>query len=118
MYHNTIPQGWLVGCFLTCVNRGNSVTLYVNLLISEIDIRLPRWLSSKESAASAGDAGSVPGSRRSPGGGNGNPLQYSCMGNSMDSGAWLATVHGIAKSWMGLSDWHALKRDDSIPLFT
>ena len=42
------------------------------------------------------DAGSIPGSGRSPGGGNGNPLQYSCLENSMDRGAWQATVHGVA----------------------
>ena len=44
------------------------------------------------------DAGSIPGSERSPGGGNGNPLQYSCLGNPMDRGAWWATVHRVAKS--------------------
>ena len=44
------------------------------------------------------DAGSVPGSGRSPGIGNGNPLQYSCLENSMDTGAWQATVHGVAES--------------------
>ena len=49
------------------------------------------------------DAGSIPGSGRSPGGGNGNLLQYSCLGNPMDRGAWWATVHGIAKSWSQLS---------------
>jgi len=42
--------------------------------------------------------GSIPESGRSPGGGNGNPLQYSCLENSMDRGAWWATVHGVAKS--------------------
>ena len=46
--------------------------------------------------ASAGDAGSIPGLARSPGGGNGNPLQYSCLENSMDRGAWWAIVHGVA----------------------
>ena len=59
------------------------------------------WLSGKESDASAGDtgdAGSIPGSGRSPGGGNGNPLQYSCMQNPMDREAWQATVHRVAKS--------------------
>ena len=45
-----------------------------------------------------GDVGSVPGSGRSPGEGNGNPLQYSCLENSMDRGAWQATVHGVTKS--------------------
>ena len=46
-----------------------------------------------------GDPGSIPGWRRSPGEGNGNPLQYSCLENPMDRGAWWATVHGITKSW-------------------
>ena len=51
----------------------------------------------KASACSAGDPGSVPGSGRSPGEGNGNPLQYSCLGNPMEREAWLATVHGVTK---------------------
>ena len=48
-------------------------------------------------AGDAGDVGSIPGSGRPPGGGNGNPLQYSCPGNPMDRGEWQATVHGITK---------------------
>ena len=56
---------------------------------------LPRWLNGKESSCSAGDMGSVSGLRRSPGEGNSNPLQYSCLGNPMDKGAWWATVHGV-----------------------
>ena len=52
----------------------------------------------KESTCSAGDLVSVSGSGRSPGEGNGNPLQYSCLGNPVDRGAWGATVHGVAKS--------------------
>ena len=48
------------------------------------------------------DAGSVPGLGRSPGEGNGNPLQYSCLENPMDGGAWWATVHGVAKSQIQL----------------
>ena len=51
----------------------------------------------KNLPANAGDAGSVPGSGRLPGGGNGNPLQYSCLKNPMDRGAWRATVSGVAK---------------------
>ena len=51
---------------------------------------------SKESARNAGDLGSILGSGRSPGEGNGNPLQYSCLENPMDRGAWQATVHGAA----------------------
>ena len=60
------------------------------------------WLSGKESACNAEDWGFIPGSGRSPGEGNGNPFQYSCLGNPMDRGVWWATVHGVAKSW---SDW-------------
>ena len=51
------------------------------------------------SPANAGDAGLIPGSRRCPGEGNGNPLQYFCLGNNMDRVALWATVHGVAKSW-------------------
>ena len=54
---------------------------------------LPWWLSGKESACGAGDSGSIPGLGRSPGGGHGNPAQYSCLENSMDRGTWQATVH-------------------------
>ena len=61
---------------------------------------------STESAWSAGDPSLIPGLGRSPGGGNGNPLQYSCLENSMDSGAWKVTVHGVAKSQIRLSDQH------------
>ena len=53
----------------------------------------------KNLPANAGDTGSIPGSGRSPGGGNGNLLQQSCLGNPMDRGAQRAIVHGVAKSW-------------------
>ena len=56
------------------------------------------------SACNAGDPGSIPGSGRSPEG-NGNPLQYSCLENPMDRGAWWATVHGVSKSRTQLSDF-------------
>ena len=59
----------------------------------------------KASACNAGDPGSIPRLGRSPGEGNGNPLQYSCLENSMDGGAWWATVHGVAKSWTRLSNF-------------
>ena len=58
----------------------------------------------KEFASNAGDLGSIPGSGRSPGKGNRNPLQYSCLENPMDREAWWATVHGVAKSQTRLSD--------------
>ena len=57
-----------------------------------------------ESACSAGDSGSIPGLGRSPGEGNGNPLQYPCLENLMDRGAWWATVHGVSKSRARLSN--------------
>ena len=57
---------------------------------------LPQWLSGKESSYNPGDVGPVPGLGRSPGGGNGNPLQCSFLRNPMDGGAWRATVHGVA----------------------
>ena len=59
----------------------------------------------KASACNAGDPGSIPGLGRSPGEGNGNPLQYSCLENPTDRGAWRATVHGVAKSRTRLSDF-------------
>ena len=69
--------------------------------------RLQGYLSSlpggKESTCQSGDAGSISGLGRSPEGGHGNPLQCSCLGNSMDRGAWRATVHGVAKSGMQLA---------------
>ena len=64
----------------------------------------PGGSDSKESACSAGDLVSTPESGRSPGEGSGNPLQYSCLGNSMDRGAWRATVHRVTKSRTQLSN--------------
>ena len=68
----------------------------------------PGGLDGKASAWNAGDPGWIPGSGRSPGEGNDNPLQYSCLGNSMVGGAQWATVHGVAKSRMRLSDFISL----------
>ena len=67
---------------------------------------LPKWCSTKESPTNSGDAGdvgSVLGSERSPGGGNGSPLQYSCLENPMNRGAWQATVHDVAQNQTLLS---------------
>ena len=63
-----------------------------------------RFLNGEESACSAGDLSSIPGSGRPPGEGNGNPLQYSCLENPMDREAWRATVHEVPKSQTRLSD--------------
>ena len=65
---------------------------------------LPGGSDSKESACNAGNTDSIPGLGRSPGEGHGNPLQYSCLKNPMDRGAWWATVPGVAKSQTQLSD--------------
>ena len=62
------------------------------------------WLSGKETACQSGDSGSIPRVGRSPAGGNGNPFWCSCRGNPMDRGAWRATVQGVTKSRIGLSN--------------
>ena len=67
-------------------------------------MRFPGGSAGKESACSAGDLGSIPGLGRYPGEGNSYPLQYSCLENPMDRGAWWAIVHGITKSQIQLSD--------------
>ena len=72
---------------------------------------------SKASVCNAGDLGSIPGLRRSPGEGNGSPPQYFCLENPMDRGAWWASVHGVSKSRTRLSDFtftfhfHALEKE-------
>ena len=75
----------------------SEVSLNIDVPILTV-CELPLRLNSKESACSAGAAGdavSIPGSGRSPGGGNGNPVQYSCPENPMDRGAWWASVHRV-----------------------
>ena len=64
----------------------------------------PGGSEGEESACNAGDLGSIPGLGRPPGEGKGNPLQYSCLENPMDGGAWQATVHGVTKSQTLLSN--------------
>ena len=66
----------------------------------------PYGSAGKESTCNVGDLGLIPGLGRSPGEGKGYPLQYSGLENSMDQGAWWATLHGVPKSWAGLSDFH------------
>ena len=63
----------------------------------------PHSLVGKESACNAGDLDSISGLGKSPGEGNGNPLQYSCLENPMDRGAWQATVHGVARVGLDLA---------------
>ena len=93
----------VVNCFLHTCFSSLSPGLW---LLWGCLMGLPRWVGSKESAYSAGaaeDVSSIPGSGRSPGRGNSNPLQYSCLGNPMDRGAWRATVHGVIKICTELS---------------
>jgi len=85
---------------------------YMTLLAADTLLKVPPcllpvgvswWLSGKEHACNAGDMGLIPGLQRSPGGGNGNPLQYSCLENPTDRGAWRAAVQGVTESRTGLS---------------
>ena len=65
----------------------------------------PGGSDGKASSYNVGDPGSIPGSGRSPGERNGNPLQYSCLENHSDREAWGATIHRVAKSWTGLREF-------------
>ena len=79
----------------------------------------PGGSDGKESACNAQDLSSIPGSGRSPGEMDGNPLQYSCLDNSMERGAWGATVHGVAKSqtWLNIhAPTYFIYSRDSFPV--
>ena len=81
-------------------------------LFLEIDLSIfPGGSEGKVSAYNVGALGSIPGLGRSPGEGNGNPLQYSCQEYPMDGGAWWATVHGVAKSQDTTERLHYLGKD-------
>ena len=75
------------------------------LLAASPFMNFPGGSEGKASACNVGDLGSIPGLGRLPGEGNGNPLQNSCLENPMDRGAWWATVHGVSKSQIQLSDF-------------
>ena len=83
---------------------GRGIQLRKVVIDTQSHIGLPCSSNDKEAACNAGDLGSIPGSERSSGERNGSPLQYSCLENPIDREAWRATVHGVAKSWTGLSD--------------
>ena len=94
-------QDWKRSVFIPIPKKGNAKecsNYHTIALISHASKDFPGGSDGKASAYNAGDLGSIPGSGRSPGEGNGNPLQYSCLENPMDGGAWWATVHGLAKS--------------------
>ena len=72
--------------------------IYIHCIYHTVHMGFSGGSDGKESTCNVGDLSSVLGSGRCPGEGNDNPLQYSCLGNPMDRGAWQATVHGVAKS--------------------
>ena len=86
--------------FLLCQHKFQIEIRYIYSLI-----RAPLWLSGKESACQYRRWGLIAGSGRSPGEGNGDPRQYSCLENPTDRGAWQGTVHGVAKNQTQLSNW-------------
>ena len=114
---NRAERGWVPGwpsragpspsetsSLLLCLKHyGLGITCYNSLAWT---LGFPDGSDSKDSACDVGDLGSIPGSGRSPGGGHGNPLQYSCPENPMDGGVWWVTVPGVEKSRTQLSDFH------------
>ena len=83
-------------------NNWDGGTLSEVIMLRQVGF--PGGSDGKESVCNAGNPGSIPGSKRSPGEGNGNPLQYSCLGNPKDRGDWWATVYGVTKSQIWLSN--------------
>ena len=110
MYESEGLATWTVNSILE-YNRRNNYTLEVWENVQDDDfwtweyiLGFPGGLHGKESVSNTGDLGSIPGFGSSPGEGNGNPLQYSCLENSKDREASWVTVHGVAKSQTRLSD--------------
>ena len=102
------PPGLMHVCDVTirafCHDSVKAAVDFISTTLTETDKMLEPLLAhsgsdNEASAHNAGDLGSIPGLETSPGEGNGNPLQYSCLENSMDGEAWWAIVHGVAKSW-------------------
>ena len=121
------PYRWISSCSIISIIYYHSSIICITLLFYDtvlmtqltsqnfsINFRILDKIKSggsevKASASNAGDLGLIPGSGRSPGEGNGNPLQYFCLENPMDGEAWQATVHGVAKSRIRLSDFTFLR---------
>ena len=94
--HVSLMSPALAGRFFSTEPRGRPLNNLRGTQSSQLGF--PNGSDGKESACSTGDLGLIPGLGRSPGEGNGNPLQYSCLENSMDRGTWQATVHGVPES--------------------
>ena len=116
---------FIAAWFITTPNRrqpkcpltGESINNFWCIHKIEYD---PCGSDGKESACNVGTLGSIPGSGRSPGEGNGNPLQYSCLGNSMDKRAWQATVHGVERvrhDWVTNTFFFHSSRKQQTPLY-
>ena len=109
---------WTCETYLSLMTSWFKYQLRATLLLNRINYHLlhfpefgfPCSSEVKVPACNAGDVGSIPGSGRSPGEGNGNPLQYSCLKNPMDGGARWATIYRVAKSRIRLSDFTSLHR--------
>ena len=107
------PFHFLLSCLESNSDLENTVQMWPPLAQNEflnfdlffILMGFPGGSDSNASACNVKDPGSIPGLERSPGEGNGNPLQYSCLENSMDRGAWQATIHTVAESWTQLNDF-------------
>ena len=89
-------------CECICTEYRKYVISFIQCIASK---GFPSGSDCKASVCNAGDPGLIPGLGRSPGEGNGSPLQYSCLENAMDRGAWQVTIHGVAKSQTRLSDF-------------
>ena len=94
----SLPGSSIHGIFQARVLEGGAIAFSALAAYSEPKKGFPGGLVAKNLPASAGYSSSIPGLRRSPGVGNSNPLQYSCLGNPMDRGAWWAVIHGVTKS--------------------
>ena len=104
------PQDWKRSVFIPIPKKGNAkeCSNYRKIALISHASNFPGGSDGKASVYNAGDPGSSPGLGRSPREGNGNPLQYYCLENPMDRGAWYATVYAVAKSQTQLSNFTSL----------
>ena len=103
-------EGWAGKHLSICLSAWLHTHMYSHLHNYRVSSGGSVVKNTPANAGNARDLGLIPGSGRSPGKGNGNPLQYSCLENPMDRGAWWAAVHEVPKSWTRQSDWaHVIK---------